>query len=80
MDFVNIIGENYLWVNSLCIVQDDYAEKGTEIKNMAGIYSNASLAIIAADAPDAYNGLFGLEGISRSRTSKQNYIYAGPRL
>lgn len=41
------IGTRYLWVDRLCIVQDD-PHKATEFMNMDRIYSGAALTIVAA--------------------------------
>lgn len=59
--------ENYLWCDALCIVQDD-ENKHEELANMASIYANASLTIIAANGEDANYGLLGLPGISGPRS------------
>jgi hypothetical protein len=44
------LGLVYLWVDSLCIIQDDIKYKAIEIGRMAAIYQNASVAIIASSA------------------------------
>jgi Heterokaryon incompatibility protein (HET) len=44
-------GYHYLWVDSLCIVQDDDHERHGQINMMDEIYSNASLTIAAASGP-----------------------------
>ncbi|KAI1414664.1 heterokaryon incompatibility protein-domain-containing protein [Hypoxylon sp. FL1857] len=49
------LGFRYLWVDALCIKQDDEAEKATEIVHMGQIYS-ASVLTISATA--GTNGLF----------------------
>ncbi|KAF4627891.1 hypothetical protein G7Y89_g10261 [Cudoniella acicularis] len=67
MALVKLLGERYLWVDSLCIPQDDAQKKHDEIKNMATIYANASLTIIASQGQDVNFGLRGLKGISQSR-------------
>lgn len=56
--FVRRIGERYLWVDSLCIVQDDRDQKHGLIDNMDFIFSGALLTIIAATGKDANSGLF----------------------
>lgn len=42
------LGYRYLWVDRLCIVQDDKCEKKVEIRKMKDIYQNAHLVISAA--------------------------------
>ncbi|KAK0745567.1 heterokaryon incompatibility protein-domain-containing protein [Schizothecium vesticola] len=49
---------SYLWVDALCIVQDDENDKATEIVNMASTYINAYLQIAAMSSPGAHNGFF----------------------
>lgn len=50
------LGIRYLWVDALCIVQDDEASKVKEIDQMGKIYSNATLTISAASAAHATDG------------------------
>lgn len=40
--------ESYLWVDALCIVQDDEHDISAQIKNIHKIFSNAAVTIIAA--------------------------------
>ncbi|KAK4194937.1 heterokaryon incompatibility protein-domain-containing protein [Triangularia verruculosa] len=54
------MGERYLWVDRLCIVQDDEANKAQQIASMASIYANSQFTIIAADGADANSGPFGV--------------------
>lgn len=65
MGLVKELGERYLWVDSLCIVQDQ--DTGHELANMGAIYDRATLTIVAATAWDADGGLRGLRGISGPR-------------
>jgi hypothetical protein len=47
------IGERYLWVDSLCIVQGDPEDKAVVIPEMGAIYGNAYFTIVAADGSDS---------------------------
>lgn len=71
MGVVGLLGERYLWVDSLCIVQDDKSEKATALSDMCGIYANASLTIIAMQGKNANSGLKGLHEISTPRSLKK---------
>jgi hypothetical protein len=48
----------YLWIDSLCIIQDDEADWQLESKKMAKIYENSALTISASAAHDAEYGCF----------------------
>lgn len=61
---VQLLGERYLWVDAVCIVQDDEDMKHGQIKDMVSIYDNASITIMAHQGEDANYGLRGLRGIS----------------
>lgn len=64
---VPLLGERYLWVDALCITQDDERTREYLVNNMAAVYANATLTIVAADNIDANSGLRGLKGISKPR-------------
>jgi hypothetical protein len=54
-DAINItlkLGISYLWVDSLCIIQDDPEDKETEMPRMSVVYSNAEFVVAAAAAWD----------------------------
>jgi hypothetical protein len=55
--FCQEIGCKFLWVDSLCIVQDDEESKQGQIDSMDVIYSHAYLAIIAAAGDNADTGI-----------------------
>lgn len=46
----------FLWIDALCIVQDDKDEMEREIRNMGNIYKNALLTIAASSSASVKNG------------------------
>ncbi|PMD47683.1 HET-domain-containing protein [Hyaloscypha variabilis F] len=50
------LGIKYLWIDALCIAQDDDADKTKEIKYMGKIYNNARVTIAAASAQSVQAG------------------------
>ncbi|KAF1810118.1 HET-domain-containing protein [Eremomyces bilateralis CBS 781.70] len=58
------IGEQYLWVDSLCIIQDSH-EKHHDIHQMDKVYSHSYLTIIAVDGKNADSSLPGIQPFSR---------------
>jgi hypothetical protein len=56
--------ERYLWIDRLCIIQDDIDDKAQQIKEMHKIFSAARFVIVTAYG-DGVN--FGIPGVSRSR-------------
>ncbi|OAG11062.1 HET-domain-containing protein, partial [Paraphaeosphaeria sporulosa] len=65
------LGETYLWIDSLCIVQDDAASLHNNLNNMHDIYARSALCLVAFAGVDANHGLNGLEGISGPRVVDQ---------
>jgi len=52
-------GYTYLWIDCLCIVQDDSQDWENECPKMVEVYSNADLTIAAVTATDSYAGFLG---------------------
>ncbi|KAK5750988.1 hypothetical protein LTS12_018978 [Elasticomyces elasticus] len=50
------IGFEYLWVDALCICQDDIEEQALEIARMHDYYKDASITILAANAQQTQDG------------------------
>lgn len=50
------LGYLYLWVDALCIIQDDAKAKAIEIERMGDIYKNALFTIVAARASRVSEG------------------------
>ncbi|KAL6412100.1 hypothetical protein AUP68_04482 [Ilyonectria robusta] len=58
IDFSCRIGVEFIWIDSLCIIQDSTADWEKEAVKMASYYSNADLTIAASAAKDGSIGLF----------------------
>ncbi|KAH8676451.1 heterokaryon incompatibility protein-domain-containing protein [Tricladium varicosporioides] len=52
------LGVRYLWIDSLCICQDNDKEWERESAAMGSVYSHAYLTLAAASAPDSFHGCF----------------------
>ncbi|KAI1263506.1 heterokaryon incompatibility protein-domain-containing protein [Xylariaceae sp. FL1019] len=57
MDACKQLGYRYLWVDRLCIVQDDAIDKHGQIRSMDAIFSHADLVIVAACGDSIHSGL-----------------------
>lgn len=68
------LGERYLWVNSLCITQDDPITQKQQIDIMDSIYASATLTIVAAAGDHADSGLPGISKWSRE-IKRADYHY-----
>ncbi len=60
MKIVKSVEESYLWVDSLCIIQDNEDDKAMQIRQIGDIYTGALLTIIAAGRNSTRAGLRGL--------------------
>jgi hypothetical protein len=70
LSLVRCLGEKFIWVDSLCIIQDDASDKLSFIPNMDSIYGYALITIVAASGTDAHSGLPG----ARSLTPRQERV------
>lgn len=64
---VKLLGINYLWVDCLCIVQDDAELKHAQIQEMGAVFAQAYVTIIAANGWDANHGLRGIRNVTEPR-------------
>ncbi|KAI9776985.1 MAG: hypothetical protein M1839_009129 [Geoglossum umbratile] len=65
MVLVSRAKERYLWVDALCIIQDDEESKNYQIQAMDRVYSSAIATIVAAAGADPSAGLPGVQPGSR---------------
>ena len=77
MALTDLLGQRYLWVDALCIVQDDHQKKQAELDKMSAIYYNAELTVIAGNGGSSDHGLLGLRGISGPRKCQQQVFSLG---
>ncbi|KAJ4186743.1 hypothetical protein NW755_007475 [Fusarium falciforme] len=59
IDFIRIsrdIGVRYVWIDSLCIIQDSYEDWTVEAAQMAAVYSNAYVTVAASSSSDGTGG------------------------
>ncbi|KAK9779011.1 putative Heterokaryon incompatibility protein-domain-containing protein [Seiridium cardinale] len=68
MTVTRALGERYLWVDSLCIVQDDDKDKLVFIAAMGTIYAHAVVTIVNAANEQV---ALGMPGISCQRRTQQ---------
>ncbi|KAM5350706.1 hypothetical protein ACJ41O_007211 [Fusarium nematophilum] len=73
------LGILYLWVDSLCIVQDPGTEKDVQIEAMDKVYGLAALVIVAAAGEDSDAGLVGFRSTPRPEVSHNRSGKEKPR-
>lgn len=76
ISLTSAIGERYLWVDALCIVQGNSAETANQLNLMGAFYASALITIVVADG-DSATGIPGINGVSDSRGVKQPLIPFG---
>lgn len=64
------LGIDYLWIDSLCIIQDDLEDWAREGAQMSVVYQNATLTLSADSAVDSSGGLLKPVGERRFRPAK----------
>lgn len=75
MQLIQRLGLRYLWVDALCIKQDDFSDKEEQIARMGSVFQSALFTIIAASGSDCDAGLPGIR--SGTRFKQQRLVSAG---
>lgn len=73
VDVVRRLGERYLWVDALCITQDDVAEKTSLISIMDKIYGDSFLTLLVATATSPTHD-YGIPGIRCTERKAHQHI------
>lgn len=75
MQLIERLGLRYLWVDALCIRQDDFSDKEEQIAQMGLVFESALFTIIAASGTDCDAGLPGIR--PGTRFKRQQLVKAG---
>ncbi|KAF2835865.1 HET-domain-containing protein, partial [Patellaria atrata CBS 101060] len=67
-------GYQYLWIDSLCIIQDSAEDWRKESANMGYIYRNSVLTIAADEAPNSHCGIFASSNLCREPVSAEESL------
>ncbi|KAF2136603.1 uncharacterized protein K452DRAFT_313038 [Aplosporella prunicola CBS 121167] len=73
-EITKCLGERFLWVDSLCIVQDDQKFLYRNLSKMHIIFAGSSLCLVAEAGQDAEFGLRGISGYTKPRSFSQEII------
>ena len=65
------LGVRYLWIDAICIQQDDENDKISLIPHMDQIYGRAKVTIVAGAGSDAWSGLPGAGSNPKPRSKSQ---------
>lgn len=65
---------NFLWIDQLCILQDDPVHKMAQINHMDAIYAASYLTLCIADGDNAENGLRGVQKTLLPRNVDQDIL------
>ncbi|KAF9884823.1 hypothetical protein FE257_001239 [Aspergillus nanangensis] len=72
MLIVSRLGYRYLWIDSLCIVQDSNSSWQLNASAMHLVYGNAQFTICAADGGDSSTGLRAVQPVLRTMRPAEN--------
>jgi hypothetical protein len=57
IDIVHRLGQRYLWIDALCIIQDSPDDWSAEAARMRYVYANAVMTLSAGGSPDSSAGI-----------------------
>jgi hypothetical protein len=75
MLLVSQLGERFLWIDCLCIEQDNLSQKHSQISQMDVIYSQSVLTLVALSSEDAGSSLPGVCEGTRSFFKAKEYAF-----
>ncbi|KAI0387553.1 heterokaryon incompatibility protein-domain-containing protein [Hypomontagnella monticulosa] len=75
LDICRALNIPYLWIDALCITQDDPVEWQQEAAHMKNIYSGSVLTIAASDAENSLQGCFGNLEVRQSKKRRRSPVY-----
>jgi hypothetical protein len=67
------LGIRYIWIDSLCIIQDSASDWKAEAKDMANVYTNSYVTLAAMSAAESSEGLFKLR-YNLDDNNSQEYV------
>ncbi|CAO2655027.1 Nn.00g117600.m01.CDS01 [Neocucurbitaria sp. VM-36] len=65
MEFVRILGTRYIWIDSICINQQDAQDKEAQVQIMDAIYTGAWLTVVAISSDSMNSGIRRVEGVNK---------------
>ncbi|KAL9115853.1 MAG: hypothetical protein Q9227_000221 [Pyrenula ochraceoflavens] len=78
------LGIQYIWIDSLCIIQDDLMDWESEAEKMGAVYSNAALVIAATASLNGNGGLLfsrsghiAMKGMDQNQNAFQIFVRHG---
>lgn len=80
VNFTLGLGVNFLWIDSICIIQGDYEDWSSEAPKMHSVYKNSYVTVAALCGRDSTNGLSThslrqtLNPIAQLRTGQSTHI------
>ena len=71
------LGIRYLWINSLCIIQDSKEDWAIEAAAMGGVFKNSYVTIVADKGRDTNGGCFLTDEDPKKNVYRMQFASAG---